>query len=95
LFASSFILAGLIKVCICLLSTCNGFSKLFDLHDYRFIVTPIGLLVINLSYFIHDSIMDKTEFASDIYPYYAFPFHVILPIIIWIAAEIKKKQLVK
>lgn len=93
LFTSSFIIAGFIKVCMCLLSTCNGISKIFGFYDYRFIVTPIGLLVINLSYFIHDSVMEKAEFASDIYPGYAFPFQVILPILILIVAEIKKKRL--
>ncbi len=95
LIASSFIIAGFIKVCMCLLSTCNGISKIFGFYDYRFIVTPIGLLVINLSYFVHDSMMEKAKFASDIYPSYAFPFQVALPIIILIVTEIKKKYYIQ
>ncbi|MBF8983402.1 endospore germination permease [Lutibacter sp. B2] len=87
------LIGGFIKVCMCLLSTCNGIAKIFGFNDYRFIVTPIGLLIINLSYFIHDNVMEKAAFASDIYPSYAFPFQVILPISILIVAEIKKKQL--
>lgn len=94
LITSVFIVGGFIKVCMCLLSTCNGAAKLLGFNDYRFMVTPIGFLIINLSYVIHDSVMEKAEFASDIYPYYAFPFQVVLPIIIWIFAEIKKKKLV-
>lgn len=91
--AVTFLIGGFIKVCLCLLSTCNGISKIFGFNDYRFIITPMGLLIINLSYFIHNNVMEKAKFASDIYPSYAFPFQVILPIIILAAAEIKKKQL--
>lgn len=93
--AVTLLVGGFIKVCMCLLSTCNGIAKIFGCNDYRFIVTPIGLLIINLSYFIHDNVMEKAEFASDIYPSYAFPFQVIIPIIILIVAEIKKKHLTK
>ncbi|QEK11525.1 GerAB/ArcD/ProY family transporter [Crassaminicella thermophila] len=89
------LIGGFMKVCICLLSTCNGIAKIFGLNDYRLMVTPIGLLIINLSYFIHDNVMEKAEFASDIYPIYAFPFQVVLPIIILIVAEIKKNRLIK
>lgn len=88
--AATLLIGGFIKVCICLLSTCNGVAKVFGLGDYKFIVTPIGLLIINLSYFIHESVMEKAEFASDIYPSYALPFQVILPIIIFITVKIKK-----
>ena len=90
--AATLLIGGFIKVCMCLLSTCNGIAKIFGFNDYRFIVTPIGLLIINLSYFVHDNIMEKAKFASDIYPSYAFPFQVILPIIILIVAEMKKKH---
>ncbi|QXM06370.1 GerAB/ArcD/ProY family transporter [Crassaminicella indica] len=91
--AVTLLIGGFIKVCICLLGTCTGVAKIFGFKDYKFIATPIGLLIINLSYFIHNSVMEKAEFASDIYPGYAFLFQVILPIIIFIGAKIKKKQL--
>ncbi|QZY56021.1 GerAB/ArcD/ProY family transporter [Crassaminicella profunda] len=93
IITTSFLVGGFIKVCMCLLSTCNGVAKIFSCTNYKFIVTPIGLLIINLSYFIHDNVMDKAEFALDVYPSYALPFQVILPIIILISAEIKKKHL--
>jgi spore germination protein KB len=37
--------------------------------------------------------MDMSYWAFKVYPYYAFPFQVILPIIIWILAEIKAKKM--
>ncbi len=93
IITAALFIGGFIKVSICLLSTCNGFAKLFRLSDYKPLVTPIGLLLINLTYFIHDSVMEKSEFALDVYPTYALPFQVILPIFILVFAEARKKQI--
>ena len=78
---------------ICLLAVCKGIAKFFSCTDYSFIVTPIGLLMNNLAIFIYDSKMEVIEFASTVSPYYKFPFQVVLPIIILIVAELKKKRL--
>jgi spore germination protein KB len=84
-----FILSGFIKISICLLAATKGVTKLFGFKDYRVLVIPVGLLMVNLAYTIYDSIMEMFEWAQDIWPYYAFPFQVILPLIILIAIEIK------
>lgn len=86
-----FIFAGFIKISICMLAAVKGVSKLFGSKDYRFLVNPVALLMINLSYIIYDSIMEMFEWAQDIWPYYAFPFQVIFPLIILIAVEIKAR----
>ncbi|CAH2214294.1 GerAB/ArcD/ProY family transporter [Tepidibacter aestuarii] len=88
-----FLLGGYIKMSICLLAVCKGISKISGYTDYRFIVTPVALLMGMLSFSIYDSVMDVIKFASTVSPYYKFPFQVVAPIIIWIAAEIKKKKL--
>ena len=86
-----FILSGFIKICICLLATAKGFSKLFGYSDYRHFVTPLALLMVNLAYLIYDSIMEMFEWAQDIWPYYAFPFQVVIPLIILTAVEVKTR----
>ena len=90
IIAIVFVLGGFIKISLLLLCCCKGITKIFGFKDYRFIIIPISLLVINLSFFQYDSIMYYFEFNRDIWPYYHFPFQVIFPIIVWIAAEIKK-----
>ena len=64
-------------------------QKVFRYSDYRFIVIPISLLGINLSYFLHENIMEYFYWILEIWTYYAMPFQVILPIIIWIVVKIK------
>lgn len=81
-----------LKISICLLAITNGIAKIFGFKDYRFIVVPTALLMCNASYFIFDSLMAKYMWNSEVGTYYFFPFQVILPIIILIAAEIKKRR---
>ena len=84
--------AGFVKISVCLLAACKGVDCLFKIGDYRQIVVPVGLLMMTVSCFIYQNIMEMQEWAFKIYKYYAFPFQVILPVIIWTAAEIKVKR---
>ncbi|WP_432664797.1 endospore germination permease [Wukongibacter baidiensis] len=90
--AISFLGAGFVKVYICLLGACKGVVKTFGCSDYKFIAIPIALLTVNLAHFIYESLIEMSEWAFEIWPYYAFIFQVVLPIIVWIGAEIKHKS---
>lgn len=81
------------KVSIFLMATSKGVAKVFNFSDYRFLVVPITLLVINLTYFEFDSLMHYFSW-SDIWYVYVLPFQLILPIVLWIVAEIRKKKIV-
>ncbi len=89
---AGFIIGAFVKGSIYLLATCKGIARVLRCNDYRFIVVPVSLLMINLSYFAHDSLMDYFEWILEIWTYYAMPFQVFFPIIIWIISEIKKKD---
>jgi len=86
-------LSALIKCCICLFVSVQGLSKIFNLNDYRSIVLQTGLLMVFLAEILYDDIMSMVDWAMKVYPYYAFPFQVILPVGIWIIAEVKKKKI--
>ncbi|MCT4618257.1 MAG: endospore germination permease [Marinisporobacter sp.] len=88
------ILGSFIKICMVLLGTCKGVSKVFRCPDYHFIVTPISLLLINVTYFQFNSIIEYTEWLSETYYKYAFLFIYVLPAMTLIIAELKKKQLI-
>jgi spore germination protein KB len=90
--AGVFIFGVFIKSSVCLLVVCKGLGKMFNLKDYRSIVIQTGLLMVYFSYTVYDNSMEMQYWAFKVYPYYAFPFQVILPIIIWISAEIKARK---
>ncbi|WFD10173.1 GerAB/ArcD/ProY family transporter [Tepidibacter hydrothermalis] len=87
-----FSLGAFIKISIYLLGACKGVVKIFGYVDYRFIVMPIALSMLNLSCFIVDNIMEFWEWTDEVWKYYGLFFQVILPIIIWITCEIKKNR---
>ncbi|KPU45466.1 spore germination protein YndE [Oxobacter pfennigii] len=88
----SFLIAGFIKLSICTLAACNGLSKIFGFKDYRFIVLPVTLLMVNLSLFVYDNIKQMYHWALAVWPNYAFLFQVILPVILLTASEIKLRS---
>ncbi|MZP29643.1 endospore germination permease [Heliobacterium undosum] len=83
------ILAGFIKICVCLLAACKGICHVFGFNEYRFLVTPVGFLSLLFASNIYSSTKQMSSWADAIYPYYAFPFQVLLPLLIWIVAEVK------
>lgn len=91
--ASVFTFGVFVKSSICLLVVSKGLAKMFNLKDYRSIVIQTGLLMIYFSYIIYENSMEMKDWAFKVYPYYAFPFQVVLPIIIWILAEVKARRI--
>lgn len=90
-----FLYAGFVKISVCLLAACKGMDSLLQLGNYRQIVAPVGFLMMIFSCNIYDNIMEMQEWAFKVYKFYAFPFQVLLPIIIWIAAEIKIRNITR
>ena len=82
----------LFKSSVCLLAAAKGASKLFKLNDYRSAVIQIGLMMIYFAYIIYDSSMEMKYWAFKVYPYYAFPVQVVIPVILWIVAEVKTRR---
>jgi len=89
--AVEFIISGFTKNTVCLFAASRGLLSVFNIKEYRNIAAPLGILMVLLSIIVYDSGPEMTEWAISIYPYYAFPFQVILPVIIWITAEIKSR----
>jgi spore germination protein KB len=92
LVSVAFLVAGFIKISMCLLSAVRGISNLINLNDYRFSIIPIAMIILNLSFFVYEDIMDAQRFISKVYPYYTILINAIVPITIFIAAEIKIRK---
>ena len=91
--AFGFAICAFIKTSVCLLVSCKGIARLFNLDDYTTVTIQTGLLMIYFSQIVYDNIMDMKNWAFTVYQYYAFAFQVVFPVIIWIFAEVKKKKM--
>ncbi|MDP4090518.1 MAG: endospore germination permease [Bacillota bacterium] len=87
-----FVFGAFIKSALCLFAVCKGIARVFNLTDYKSIVIQTGLLMTYFAYIVYDNIMLMQLWAFKVYPFYAFPFQVILPLLILIAAELKKRK---
>lgn len=89
--AMNFVLTGIVKITLSLLVAAKGTARLFGLSDYRQIVMPVGILAVALSAIVYDNTMQMFAFLP-IYQFYALPFQVGIPLLVWIAAEVKAKK---
>jgi spore germination protein KB len=88
--AVSFILGGFLKISLCILGCCNGIVSFMNLKDYKFLVTPIGLIVLVASLTTYRSIIEMIEGINS-FKYIAIFVQIILPLTLLITIEIKFK----
>jgi spore germination protein KB len=87
----SFLLAGFVKISICILAACNGLAKLFRFDSYDILVTPVSLTMFATSFIVYDSIMESVKFTQEVAPYYKIIFQVILPLVTYAGIKVREK----
>lgn len=69
-----------------------GTAQLFHLSDYRPIVFPLGILLVQMGIWSASNLQELEYFLSYIFPFYAFIFFTLLPTLLLILAIIRKKS---
>lgn len=88
----NFLVCVFVKVSICIFAVCNGISKIFGFNDYKFIATPVTLLMLCFSFFVYKNTMEMAYWAFNIWQYYSIPFEVIIPFVVFVMAEISFRR---
>lgn len=91
LIGMNLMLSGFIKITVCLYSASLGITKVLNIRDQKGVIAPTGLLIITLADNAFKNVSDQFAWVR-IDTFYAIPFQIILPLIIWVAAEIKEKM---
>ena len=86
------ILCSLTKTMVFLFSFTKGVAHIFNIKDYHKLAAPLVFLTSIYSIPMYKSAIEMIDWALNIFPYYAIPFQIIIPVIIWIAAEIKSRK---
>jgi spore germination protein KB len=87
----NFIITGITKLAVCLLTASMGVRHLLRVKNYKDVIVPTSLIILSLSAIIFSNIVEMTNFEKNYY-IFAFPFQIIIPLIIWIFSEIKKPK---
>lgn len=91
LIGINLLLAGFTKFCVFLYSASAGLAKIINAKDYKSLTVPCGLLVIILTQVDFKNTSEMLEWIN-YHQIYVIPFQIILPVIIWVTAEIKARM---
>lgn len=84
-------LCGIGKIAVCLIAASKGFTKLIRVDSYKTLIVPCGMLMYMVSALLFQNTQQQFDFLN-IYKIYAIPFQIVIPLVVWIAAEIKKPK---
>lgn len=84
----NFVITGISKITLCLIVAAKGIAYLIGSPSYRRILFAVAVLALALSVTLYSSAMQLFGFIAA-YPYYALPFEVFIPVLLWLLAEIK------
>lgn len=89
--STNFVLGGIMKIAICMIAAVKGVSHLFGIEETRRMIAPVGLLALALAATVYKSALEMFDFIN-YYWIYAFPFQVMIPLAVWLAAEIARRK---
>ena len=94
LISSNFIFTGIVKIAVCMIAAARGFAKLFNIQEYRRILIPVSLFILAICSVSYNNTTELFVFLN-VYKFYTIPFQFIIPIVVWIFAEIRMRKKAK
>lgn len=88
--AVNFLTMGFLKVAYLLYGTALSAAETLGLRDYRILGYPLGILMALLSLLNFAGIYESFEFTARVYPFYALPFQVGIPLLTLVIALIRR-----
>lgn len=92
LAAANMIIGGSFFLDVYIHSISLGIAQIFHLENHKAFILPICAVVVGVSAWLYESLSEMFRVAREVYPYYSFPFQVIIPLIVWIISFIKNRR---
>lgn len=86
-----FTIIQFLEVSFYFLGVSKGIESVFNLRNYRDILTPVVFLSLNFATIMFGSSMESIEFVQDLWKLYGFLMQILFPTIVFIVAFIKKR----
>ncbi|WP_191565471.1 GerAB/ArcD/ProY family transporter [Metabacillus idriensis] len=71
-------------------ATVLGLAQTLQLRDYRYLVFPIGMILVVFTIIMAPNTVHYNKMISDIWPYYALTFGFLIPLLLLIIAKVQK-----
>lgn len=85
--------AGFLKVTVLLYACALGTSQWANLRSYRPVVVPLGILILLASIINFPSAIENFIFAEQIYPIFALPFQIGIPLLTLLGSLIRAARM--
>jgi len=89
LISVNLLLGGWIKITICLFAAAIGIAQLLNSNDYRIFSFPLSLLCVVMATWLYEDVFQMLDWAFQIYPFYALPMQIIIPILLLVISKVK------
>lgn len=86
------IASSILKIGVCLYAFTLGLAQLFGLKDLNHLVFPSSILVIVLTATLFENNFQMLNFATNIYPVFAIPLQIGLPVIMLFLTIYRRKK---
>jgi spore germination protein KB len=90
-FAFLYLLIGITKIAAGIIAAARGVAKTFRMPSYQAMILPIALLAASLSSTLYPDIEAMFD-SLDAMGVYSLFFQLVIPLVIWITAEVKAKR---
>lgn len=86
-----YILLGITKMALFLSGAAMGSARLLRSGDYKKLLVPTGLLALAVGALVFNNAFEMFDLVW-VYQYAAIPFQLLIPVVVWLAAEIKARK---
>ncbi|MFD2444262.1 endospore germination permease [Bacillus sp. CGMCC 1.16607] len=91
LIIAFWILGAFVKITVFLYVTVFGTAQWLNLSDYRPIVWPLGILIIEFSFWSFPNLMAASRFDTTIWPFWGILMQTLIPFVLLILISLKNK----
>ncbi|MGG4497972.1 GerAB/ArcD/ProY family transporter [Brevibacillus reuszeri] len=80
------------RVCCYFYASVIGLAQTLNLKDYRFLVLPLGIIVLALSLIVHPNVVHSEEYNKREWIPYATTYGLVLPLLLLGIQSLRKKE---
>lgn len=89
LISVNLLLGGWIKITICLYAAAIGITQMLNYNKCKLFSLPLCFLCVVLAIWFYEDIFQMLDWTAQVYPLYALPMEILIPILLLIISKVK------
>lgn len=85
-------IAGGIKISVCLYAASTALSQLAGIQDYSWLSGALTVFCVVLSVWQFENVLELFDWTDKIWPFYSLPFQIIIPLVLFVMSLWDRKK---